>query len=144
MIKRSATGLFILMIAVLAATFVWVQSGTCDGILEGKLIDGGGWFTYTRCTSGRQWISHSTEAFATPAKAHSVFEDRIGSAITVIERNQKHGANGQTIGDRAVTISRNPETGERFAAVFWLDDRVIVSIRSTSVYYARYAEWTGE
>jgi hypothetical protein len=144
MIKKLLIGLLISLIALVIAVFVWAAGWECDGIVEGKLIDGGGWFTYTRCTSGREWISHSTEAFPTPAKARSVFEDRIGSAITVIERNQKLGANGEAIGDRAVTISRDSETGERFAAVFWVDDRVIVSIRSTSVYYARYAEWTRE
>ncbi len=134
---RTSVGLFTFLIGMIISPVRW----DCHGIVHGRLFDGGGGFTSISCTaSNSRWLATSTEGYPTITKASQVFENRISKAVTLIERNQKSDQKGKRIGPRAVTISVNPENGEQFASVFWLDEKVIISIESTSLRYALESE----
>jgi len=113
----------------------------CGGIVHGRMIDGGGLWLFSQCSRGSNWFLRSTETYANNAKANSVFEDRLRNAVIVRERNQKTNDEGKTIGERAVADFANPQTGQRFTSVFWVDNRSINSIDSTSRYHALLLEW---
>ena len=110
------------------------------GIGHGLMIDGDGPWFFTTCKRGSNWIVQSRETYPNGVKANSVFEDRLRKASLVRELNDKRLADGRVV-KRAVAGFRNTQTGQRFTSIIWVDERSVVSISSTSRYYALLAEW---
>jgi len=135
MIKKVAIRILAFVLTFCTGALPILRNWQCTGIVHGKLYDGGGAFTWSRCGTDSIWISRSTESFPTGSYAKRVFEDRFHESP--VERNQKAIGDRQLV-DRAVIVSYDPQTGERFGAVFWLKDRTIASIRSSSVALARF------
>ena len=144
MIKRLLVGIGAFSLTFAVGAISCLHGWECTGIVHGKLYEGGGVFTHSRCGSRSVWIGRSTEAYPTPSYAARVFDESLRPAITVVEHNQRLDANGTKIGNRAVTVSVDSETGDRFGSVSWLDDRIIVSIKSNSVWFARFVELLDE
>ena len=137
MIKRMLIRISVFALAALVGMMVVPVRWDCGGIVHGTLFDGRGGFTYTSCTSSdSSLLTYGHEGYVTAAKAHQVFEQRVREAVTVIERNEKLDANGNKIGERAVTIRFNPERNRNYASVFWVDERIVSFVDSTSLKYA--------
>lgn len=108
------------------------------------MIDGGGPLFLRECTYGSQWIVHAVEGYPDAAKAEAVFAERIRTASTVYEQNEKVDRSGKRIGRRAVISLHVPQTGQSFTSILWTDENRIVSIDSTLHYYALLSEWTDD
>ncbi|HJZ80638.1 MAG TPA: hypothetical protein VKD91_09835 [Pyrinomonadaceae bacterium] len=105
--------------------------------------EGGGFFT-VGCGNASKWTARTTEWYPNAEIARHVFEERIQKAFRVHELNQKTGANREIIGDRVVADLRHQQSGALFTSIFWLADRHIYSVDSTSYYYALFYEWCDE
>lgn len=125
---------------MLITAFVLALDDWKCGIGDGKMIDGGGAWSFTTCTSGSHWVGQSTEAYPNGAWANRVFEERVRKAITVIEQNEKVDGEGRRIGKRAVATFAEPGLSKPINSIFWVDNEYIKSINSTSLDFALYAE----
>ena len=143
MLKRLSRGLMACLLLLLIAALLGADNWKC-GLGDGKMNDGGGAWSFTACTSGSHFLGNNTEAYPNAAWAKRVFEERVQKAIIVIERNQKLDGNGRRIGDRAVAIFSDDSNSKRIASIFWVDDRYIRSIDSTSLDLALYCERLGQ
>ena len=143
MTKRLLAGILTSLLSFVTGVTISLANSAC-GIGDGTVIDGGRGYHFIACKSGSILIVRSTEAYPTAKKANRVFEDRLQKATTVIQRNQKIASKGKTIGQRAVATFADMQTGKPFTSVFWVDERFIVSIDSTSHYCALFAEWWSE
>ncbi len=127
MIKRMLIRISVFALAALVGMMVVPVRWDCGGIVHGTLFDGRGGFTYTSCTSSdSSLLTYGHEGYVTAVR----------QAVTVIERNEKLDANGNKIGERAVTIRFNPERNRNYASVFWVDERIVSFVDSTSLKYA--------
>jgi hypothetical protein len=110
-------------------------------LVHGRMIDGGGPLFLIECTYGSQWTVRAAEGYPDAAKAEAVFGERIRTASIVYQQNEKIDRSGKRIGRRAVIDLRLPQTGQSFTSILWTDENRIVSIDSTSHYYALFLEW---
>jgi hypothetical protein len=139
MLKRLLRGILACLLLLTVCALLSADNWDC-GIGHGWMIDGGGPWFFTTCTSGPHELCHSHETYPNAAWANRVFEERVQKAITVIERNQKFDSEGRWIGARAVATFNDPKFTRPITSVFWVDDRNINSVNSTSLNMALYVE----
>jgi hypothetical protein len=139
MVKRLCVGAVACVVLSLIAALLANSDWDC-GTGDGKMLDGGGAWSFTVCKSGSHVISHLSEAYPNAAWANRVFEERVRDAITVIEQNEKVDDDGRTIGKRAVGTFADPGFSKPVNSIFWVDDQYIKSINSTSRDLALYVE----
>ena len=137
--NKLLAGIVICICMLLAAFSLALPNWDC-GIGDGHMIDGGGAWSFTTCRSGSDWLGRSTETYPNAAWANRVFDERVHKAITVIEQNEKVDGEDRSVGKRAVAIFAEPSLSKPINSIFWVDDRSIISVSSTSLDFALYAE----
>jgi hypothetical protein len=139
MVKRLCVGAAVCVVLGLIAALLAEGDWKC-GLGDGRMLDGGGAWSFTVCRSGSHVISHSSEAYPNAAWANRVFEERVRKATTVIEQNEKLDGEGRKIGKRAFATFVDPAFSKPVNSIFWVDDQYIRSINSTSRDFALYME----
>ncbi len=112
-----------------------------EGMGCGKMIDGGGWFSVTAYKSSyfvKLWLAH--EGYVSPEKANEVFNDRLSTAVRIIEVGPKVNGEGVVVGRRAVALFFAPEASSYYTEILWTDGRFLHYIFSTSALHAKEFE----
>jgi hypothetical protein len=112
-----------------------------EGMGCGKVIDGGGGFSITSYQSSYfiKLLSVS-EAYVSPEKANEVFDERLSTAVRIIELGPKVNREGRVVGRRAVALFFSPEASCHYTEILWTDGRFLHYIVSTSALHAKEFE----
>ena len=112
-----------------------------EGMGCGHVIDGGGGFSFTSYKSSyfvKLLLAH--EGYVSPEKANEVFDERLSTAVRIIEIGPKLNGEGMVIGRRAVALSFAPEDSCSYTEILWTDGRFLHYIVSTSALHAKEFE----
>ena len=112
-----------------------------EGMGCGKVIDGGGGFSFTAYKSSyfvKLLLAH--EGYVSPEKANKVFEEHLSHAVKIIEVGPKVNGEGVVVGRRAVALSFAPEDSCYYTEILWTDGRFLHYIVSTSALHAKEFE----
>ena len=112
-----------------------------EGMGCGKVIDGGGGFSVTSYRSSyfiKLLLAH--EGYISPEKANEVFDERLSTAVRIIEVGPKINGEGVVVGRRAVALFFAPEASCYYTEILWTDGRFLHYIVSTSALHAKEFE----
>lgn len=82
------------------------------------------------------YVKKSVERHRSPRLAEEALQERLRSALTIVEQGRRLRRDGQQIGDRAVVMLAPGTTQQAQAAVLWTDGSDLLSLESSSLRHA--------